>query len=239
MRNVPLQTMRELSGGKPVGFKLCLGKPADFMAMVKAMISTNIEPDFITIDGGEGGTGAAPMELSDSVGMPLTDGLIFVHNVLVGAGLRRKMRLIASGKIVQGFDIAKRIAQGADLCNSARGMMFALGCIQARRCHTNRCPTGIATQDPWRVNGLNVEDKAERVANYHAHTMEHFLKLLAACGVEHADSLTPDKVQRRLSVHEVRNYASLFTYLRPDSLLEGKAEEPYQSFWNLANAGSF
>lgn len=234
-----LQTMRELSGGKPVGFKLCVGKPADFMAMAKAMISTGIVPDFVTVDGGEGGTGAAPMELSDSVGMPLTDGLVFVHNVLLGAGLRGKIRLIASGKIVQGFDIAKRIAQGADLCNSGRGMMFALGCIQARRCHTNRCPTGIATQDPWRVNGLNIEDKAERVANYHAHTIEHFLKLLAACGVEDAGNLTPAMVQQRRSRYEVCNYAQIFTYLRPDALLEGRADEPYQSCWNLADAGRF
>lgn len=234
-----LQRMRELSGGKPVGFKLCVGKEVQLMAMIKAMLETGIVPDFITIDGGEGGTGAAQPEFSDSIGTPLTEGLILVHNVLVGAGLRDRVRLIASGKIIHGFDIAARIAQGADSCNSARGMMFALGCIQARRCHTNRCPTGITTNEPWRVSGLHVEDKAQRVANYHGHTIRHFLLMLSACGLSHPTELRPEILNRRISHHEVRNYAELFPQAPPGSLLEGNAPDTYQRYWDAADARRF
>lgn len=234
-----LQEMRELSGGKPVGFKLCIGKETQLMAMVKAMRETGIVPDFITVDGGEGGTGAAQPELSDSVGTPLTEGLVLVRNALTGAGLRDRVRIIVSGKVIHGIDIAVRIAQGADLCNSARGMLFALGCIQARRCHTNRCPTGITTNEPWRVSGLHVEDKAQRVANYHAHTINHFLTVLSACGLSDPSELCPDLVNRRVSHHEVRNYAQLFPQAPPGSLLEGEAPDFYQRHWDAADPQRF
>lgn len=234
-----LQQMRELSGGKPVGFKLCVGKETQLMAIMKAMLETGIVPDFITVDGGEGGTGAAQPELSDSVGMPLTDGLVTVRNALEGAGLRDEVRIIASGKIIHGFDIVTRIAQGADLCNSARGMMFALGCIQARRCHTNRCPTGITTHERWRVSGLDVEDKALRVANYHEHTIGHFLTVLSACGLSSPDGLCPELLNRRMTQHEVRNFADLFPQLPPGSLPEGAAPEFYQRTWDAADAHRF
>ena len=170
--------LRTLSGGKPVGFKLCLGKRREFLAIVKAMIKTGIKPDFITVDGSEGGTGAAPLEFSNYVGTPLNDGLVFIHNSLVGANLRDGIRLIAAGKITTGFEIATKLALGADLCNSARGMMFALGCIQALRCNTNACPTGVATQDEELVEGLHVKDKTKRVANFHKETVKSFFEVL-------------------------------------------------------------
>ncbi|NIR31480.1 MAG: FMN-binding glutamate synthase family protein [Gammaproteobacteria bacterium] len=234
-----LARLRELSGGKPVGFKLCLGRRTDFMAMAKAMQESGVAPDFITVDGGEGGTGAAPLELSHAVGTPLVDGLVFVHNALVGAGLRARIRLIACGKIIDGFDMAAKIAAGADLCGSARGMMFALGCIQARRCHTNRCPVGVTTQDPWRVNGLVVSDKARRVANYHASTVQHFLKLLSAAGLEHPDELCPGLLFRRISPHEIRSHAELYPQCPPGALHEGRARSRYQGPWDAAQAARF
>ncbi len=169
-----LQLLREASGGKPVGFKLCVGKRHEFFGIVKAMLESGILPDFITVDGAEGGTGAAPLEFSDSVGTPLNEGLAFVHYALVGAGLRDPIRLIASGKVNTGFQIATKVALGADMCNAARAMMFALGCIQALRCNTNRCPTGVATQDPDLVRGLHVGDKSARVARFHRETVKSF-----------------------------------------------------------------
>ncbi|MGH8282213.1 MAG: glutamate synthase-related protein, partial [Gammaproteobacteria bacterium] len=234
-----VQQLRELSGGKPVGFKLCIGRQDQFMGIVKAMLETGILVDFITVDGGEGGTGAAPQELSDFMGMPLVDALIFVHNTLVGAGLRKEIRIMASGKIVSGFDVAAKIAMGADMCNSARGMMFALGCIQARRCHTNTCPTGVTTQDPWRVQGLVVKDKAERVANYHKNTIRHFMWVLAAAGLKNPGELTPDVLNRRVSLTEIRTYRELYPYLAPGDLLEGRAPELYMKPWNAASAATF
>ena len=234
-----IQEMRELSGGKPVGMKFCLGQETELMAMLKAMRETGIKPDFITLDGSEGGTGAAPVELSNSVGTPLTDALIYLHNALCGAELRDDIRIIATGKIITGFDIASRIAQGADLCNSARGMMFAVGCIQARRCHTNRCPTGVATMDPWRVSGLVVEDKAERVARYHEATIEHFLKILAACGLDSPSRLCPELLNRRISHSTIRNYSELYPTLEPGQLLRGEARDDYQKYWDRADPSRF
>src|SRR5436190_948250 len=169
--------LREASGGKPVGFKLCVGKRHEFLGIVKAMIETGITPDFITVDGGEGGTGAAPMEFSDSVGTPLNEGLSFVHNALVGAGIRDRIRIIASGKVNTGFQIATKIALGADMCNAARAMMFAIGCIQALRCNSNHCPTGVATQNPSLVEGLHVGDKSQRVFRYHRETVKSFFEV--------------------------------------------------------------
>ncbi len=213
--------MRELSGGKPVGFKLCVGKRREFLAVCKAMIVTGILPDFITVDGGEGGTGAAPLEFSNSVGTPLREGLIFVHNSLIGFGLRKQVRVLVSGKILSGFDVVSRLAIGADACNSARAMMMALGCIQALRCNTNRCPTGVATQDPNLVAGLVPSDKAKRVANYHRDTVKTVAELIGAMGLMHTSELKPWNVMKRTALAETRNYGELYESIEEGSLLAG------------------
>ncbi|MDX1572065.1 MAG: FMN-binding glutamate synthase family protein, partial [Xanthomonadales bacterium] len=231
--------LRELSGGKPVGFKLCVGRPREFFGILKAMRETGIRPDYITVDGSEGGTGAAPPELSDGVGLPLREGLVFVHNALVGADLRDEIRVIASGKVIHGLDLAAKLAMGADLCNSARGFMFALGCIQARACNRNICPTGITTMDPWRVHGLVVEEKAKRVANYHRGTIKHFLKVLGACGLEDPSQLEPEMLNRRISPTEVRNYRELYAYLAPGQLLSDPDSTAYAPAWAAARPDAF
>ncbi|MCB9851798.1 MAG: FMN-binding glutamate synthase family protein [Phycisphaerales bacterium] len=211
--------LRELSGGKPTGFKLCVGHPSEFLSICMAMRETGILPDFITVDGGEGGTGAAPLEFSNSMGAPLTEGLVFVHNALVGFDLRSKIRVIASGKIITAFNMAARIAAGADICNSARGFMFSLGCIQARRCNSNHCPVGVATQKPSLVRGLDVTDKTQRVANYHRETMDAFLELLGAAGLSHSDELRPMHIYRRINETRIETYAQIYRYLNPGDLL--------------------
>ncbi|HHS95136.1 MAG TPA: FMN-binding glutamate synthase family protein, partial [Phaeodactylibacter sp.] len=185
-----IQKMRELSGGKPIGFKLCVGSRTEFLAICKAMVKTGICPDFITVDGGEGGTGAAPLEFSNRVGMPYKEGLAFVYNALVGFGLKDEIKIFTSGKIISGFDIFKAFALGADACYSARAMMMALGCIQALECNKNNCPTGVATQDPELVKGLVVADKEERVANFHKETIHSFVELMAAAGIRNADEIS-------------------------------------------------
>lgn len=202
--------LRELSGGKPVGFKLCVGRPEEFEDICKAMISTKILPDFITIDGGEGGTGAAPLEFSNFVGTPLRDGLVFVVNMLKSYGLKNDIKVIVSGKILTGFDIVKNIALGADACNSARGMMLALGCIQALTCNSNHCPTGVATQDPHLYKGLVVTDKHLRVAHFHQHTMESVAELIAAAGLDGTHELNRKLIYRRMSPTEVKNFAEIY-----------------------------
>lgn len=234
-----LSRLRELSGGKPIGFKLCIGRRYEFLAVCKAMLETGIHPDFITIDGSEGGTGAAPPELIQSIGSGMDDGLIFAHNALVGAGLRNDVRLICAGKIVNGFDVASKIAIGADICNSGRGMMFALGCIQARACNRNICPTGITTHDPWRVHGLSVADKAPRVARYHRGTIRHLQVLLGACGLADAEELRPEMLWRRITHLEARNYRQLYRYLEPGELLAGSPGEEWEQWWRDAQPGSF
>ncbi len=234
-----MQQLRELSGGKPVGFKLCLGSRRQFMAIMKAMKESGILVDFITVDGGEGGTGAAPQELSDFLGTPLRDALIYVHNALVGLGLRDEIRINCSGKIVSGADMAAKIAMGADMCNSARGMMLALGCIQARRCHTNTCPTGIATQDPKLYKALVVDDKAERVYQFHKSTVEHFQWVLAAAGMDKVEELQPCELNRRLSFNEVKNYDELYEYLDAGTIESGTAPAEYLRAWEQASAASF
>lgn len=231
--------LRELSGGKPVGFKLCLGKHREFLAICKAMLQTGILPDFITVDGGEGGTGAAPMEFSDSVGTPLNDGLIFIHNALVGIGVRDQIKIICSGKVTTGFAIASKLALGADLCNSARGMMFALGCIQALRCNNNTCPTGVATQDLDLVKGLNVGDKSVRVKNFHHATVHSFLEVIAAAGLSHPSELRPWHIQRRVSAWEVKHYGEIYPYIESNALLGAEAPQAYARPWTAANAESF
>jgi glutamate synthase domain-containing protein 2 len=231
--------LRELSLGKPVGFKLCLGKRREFLAICKAMVSTGIYPDFITVDGGEGGTGAAPLEFSNVLGTPLDEALVFVHNALVGVGLRKHVRVICSGKIVTGFDLAHKIAIGADLCNSARAMMFALGCIQAQKCNTNECPTGVATQDPGLVAGLVVADKAVRVRNFQHNTVKAFSELLAASGLREPSELKPWHILRRVSPTEVRHYGEMYEYLKDRELMSEPVPKSFARAWRAASAGTF
>ena len=194
--------MRRLSGGKPAGFKLCIGHPWEFLAICKAMLTANTYPDFIVIDGKEGGTGAAPLEFVDHLGMPLKEGLNFAHNALVGIGARDRIKIGASGKIISAFDIARAMALGADWCNSARGFMFALGCIQSQSCHTDRCPTGVATQDRSRQRALVVPDKLQRVANFHASTMQSLIELTGAAGLDQPGEFGLDHFSRRVSPSE-------------------------------------
>ena len=231
--------MRRLSGGKPAGFKLCIGHPWEFMGVVKAMLETGITPDFIVIDGKEGGTGAAPLEFVDHIGMPLRDGLSFAHNALVGAGVRDKIKLGASGKIVSAFDMARAMALGADWCNAARGFMFAIGCIQAQSCHTDRCPTGVATQDPSRQRALVVGDKSVRVAQFHKATLQAFAEVLAAAGLSHPSEIMPYHISKRLSATAVATYAELYPALAPGELLSGTENERYAAPWRLARADSY
>lgn len=234
-----LGRMRELSEGKPVGFKLCIGKRREFLAICKAMLETGIKPDFITIDGGEGGTGAAPLEFSNVIGTPLDDALVFVHNALRGCGVRSEIKVIASGRIVTGFDLAHRIAIGADLCNSARAMMFALGCIQAQKCNTNECPTGVATQDPALADGLVVADKAVRVANFQRNTVRAFVDLIAATGLSHPSQLRPWHIMRRVSPTEVKHYAEIYDYMELGELLGDSVPQAYARAWAQAQAQTF
>lgn len=235
-----LGELRRLSGGKPVGFKLCVGQPWEFMAMVKAMLETGIVPDFVVVDGAEGGTGAAPVEFSNHMGMPLREGLLFVHNVLVGAGLRERIRIGAAGKVTSAFDIIAIMALGADWVNAARGFMFALGCIQSLSCGTNRCPTGIATQDPSRQKALVVPDKAERVARFHRATLSALSEIIAAAGMSHPDELGPHHLVRRVSSTEIRLFSDLHVFLRKGALLDEIHDHDfYESAWRLADASTF
>ncbi len=232
--------MRDLSGGKPAGFKLCIGHTWEFLAICKAMVETGITPDFIVIDGKEGGTGAAPLEFMDHVGMPLRDGLTFAHNALVGIGMRDRIRLGASGKITSAFDMARVLALGADWCNAARGFMFAVGCIQAQSCHTGQCPTGVATQDPLRQRGIVVPDKAERVANFHHNTLHALAELVAAAGLSHPSELKPHHFQRRASSDKVISFAEQYEQMQPGQLLTDPASSPrFGASWAVASAGSF
>jgi glutamate synthase domain-containing protein 2 len=232
--------LRELSGGKPVGFKLCIGIHQEFMNVCKAMLQTGTLPDFITVDGAEGGTGAAPVEFTNNIGVPLNEGLIFVHNCLTGIGVRDKIKIIAAGKVISGFDLAKKLALGADICNSARGMMFSLGCIQSRRCHNNTCPTGIATQDDKLMYGLDVEGKAVRVKNYHHQTLHNFHEVLGAAGLTSPDDLLPQHIWRRLNQSEgVENYAKLYEYLDVGVLLGDDVEWAHAEEWYKASAETF
>jgi glutamate synthase domain-containing protein 2 len=231
--------MRRLSGGKPAGFKLCIGHPWEFLAICKAILETGICPDFIVIDGKEGGTGAAPLEFLDHLGMPLRDGLSFAHNALVGIGVRDQIKLGASGKIASGFDIARAMALGADWCNSARGFMFALGCIQSLSCHTDRCPTGVATQDRSRQRALVVPDKLDRVANFHASTIHSLAELTAAAGLDHPREFRPEHFSRRVSGNEVLTFGELYPPLAPGELLRGTRDDRFRAAWDMANASDF
>jgi glutamate synthase domain-containing protein 2 len=234
-----IATMRRLSGGKPVGFKLCIGHPWEFMAVCKAMLETEIYPDFIVVDGKEGGTGAAPLEFADHLGMPLREGLNFVHNALIGIGARDRIKIGASGKIISAFDIARVMALGADWCNSARGFMFALGCIQSQSCHTDRCPTGVSTQDRSRQRALVVPDKSERVFNFHRATIESLAELVGAAGLDHPHQFAPAHFSRRVSPHEVRSFAELYPQLLPGELIAGTDDKRFAMSWAMASAKEF
>ena len=233
-------TLRALAGGKPVGIKLAVGHPWEWFGIVKAMLETGITPDFIVVDGGEGGTGAAPLEFTDHVGAPLREALMLVHNTLVGVNLRNKIKIGASAKIVTAFDIARTIAMGADWCNAARGFMFALGCLQAQTCHTGHCPTGVTTQDPRRMRALVVPDKSERVYQFHQSTLHALMELLAAAGLNHPSQLGPEHVIRRVSSTEVRSLAALHLWAKPGELLNTVPDLPvFKVFWAVARADTF
>ncbi len=240
-----IERLRQLSGGKPVGFKLCVGHPWEWFALCKAMLKTGIAPDFIVVDGSEGGTGAAPVEFADHVGAPLQEGLLLVHNTLVGLNLRERIRIGAAGKVVSGFDIARMMALGADWCNAARAFMFALGCIQAQHCHTGRCPTGVTTQDPWRQRALVVEGKAERVARFHLNTLHALRELVQAAGLQHPHQITASHIVRRGEDGQARPLADSVLFVRPGGLLaaiDGAAPWPhslFETYWPMADAESF
>lgn len=232
--------LRELSGGKPVGFKLTIGHPWEWFAIAKAMLKTNITPDFIVVDGAEGGTGASPVEFMNHVGVPLREALRLVHNTLVGIGLREQIKIGASGKIITAFDMARIMALGADWCNSGRGFMFAIGCIQALACHTGKCPTGVTTQDPLRQKALVVSDKSLRVASYHNNTLKALAELLRAAGLEHPSALRPHHVAKRIANGEVRVLSALFPDLEKGELLRGEFRQTvFRIGWPMANPDSF
>ncbi len=234
-----LTDLRELSGGKPVGMKLCLGKRREFLAICKAMLETRLHPDYIAVDGAEGGTGAAPLEFSNNLGFPLSEALSFVHNSLEAIEFRDRVKLVASGKIVSGFGVVKLLALGADFCYSARAMMMALGCIQARHCNNNTCPAGIATQDPSLTVGLHVKDKAKRVVSYQRQTIHAALELIAAAGLEGPEALRPWHIMRRISPMEVRHYGQILESLEPGCLVGGVVPESLQQAWNQSVPDSF
>jgi glutamate synthase domain-containing protein 2 len=235
-----IKRLRDLSGGKPVGFKLCIGRKGEFLSICKAMVKLDLYPDFITVDGGEGGTGAAPPEFTNFVGMPLLDALSFVDNALRGFGIRKQMRLIAAGKILTGFHILRAMALGADATNCARAMMLALGCIQALECNKNTCPTGVATQDPYFTKGLDVEDKTVRVANYHKHTVESFVELMGAAGLTHPGQITRTHVYRRVFMNLVKTYEEIYPTIPNGCLLEGgDIPYDYDDYMKRASSESF
>jgi glutamate synthase domain-containing protein 2 len=230
--------MRELAEGKPAGFKLCVGSRRQFLSVCKAMLEEGVTPDFIVVDGAEGGTGAAPLEFADNLGMPLTEGLITVHNALVGTDLREHIRIGASGKVATGTDLVKRLLQGADYTNAARAMMFAVGCIQAQRCHTNTCPVGVTTQDPRRARALNVDDKSQRVQRYQAATVRSALQIMASMGVQEPGELAPHQLRRRLDPRTVCSYAELYDWLSPGQLL-AKPPQDWKQDWQAADPDRF
>ncbi len=236
-----VERLRTLSGGKPTGFKLAIGHPWEWFGIAKAMQQTGILPDFIVVDGGEGGTGAAPAEFVDHLGVPLREGLLLVHNTLVGLNLRDRVRIGAAGKITTAYELARTLALGADWCNAARGFMFALGCIQSLNCHTDRCPTGVATQNPWRQKALDVDTKAARVARYHDNTLKALKEMLEAAGLNHPCELGPEHIIMRISPIKVRSFAAMYGYVKPGSLLDGvpKGHRLFELFWQSASAAAF
>lgn len=238
-----ISQLRSLSGGKPVGFKLCIGHPWEWFALVKAMLHTGITPDFIVVDGKEGGTGAAPLEFTDHVGVPLQEGLRLVHNTLVGVNLRSRIRIGCAGKVVSAFDIARAMAIGADWCNSARGFMMALGCIQAQACHTGHCPTGVTTQDPVRQQALHVGNKTDRVFNFHQHTLKALQELVQAAGLTHPNQIGPQHIVRRINANEVSLLERLLPSVPAGALLGdtdlSSLPPVFSLYWPMASATHF
>ncbi|MEQ1685538.1 MAG: FMN-binding glutamate synthase family protein [Burkholderiaceae bacterium] len=235
-----IERLRTLSGGKPVGFKLCIGHPWEWFAIAKAMLETGITPDFIVVDGAEGGTGAAPVEFTDHVGAPLQEGLLLVHNTLVGLNLRKQIKLGCAGKVITAFDIARMLALGADWCNAARGFMFALGCIQAQACHTGHCPTGVTTQDPQRQRALVVPTKSERVFHFHMNTLMALKELVQAAGLNDPSEITAAHIVRRTAEHSVKLLATLLPFVKPGELLRGEmSQQVFSIYWPMAQASSF
>jgi glutamate synthase domain-containing protein 2 len=234
-----IQQLRDLSGGKPIGFKLAIGRTSEFVALCKAMVQSGVKPDFITVDGGEGGTGAAPLEFSNSVGMPLREALAFVCDVLIGFDLKKDIRVIASGKVFTGFHLVKNLAVGADICNSARGMMIALGCVQSLVCNTNRCPTGIATQDHKLSKGLVVEDKAARVARFHHETVKATMEIIASAGLSHTSELNRSHIYRRISETEVRRFDEIYSNMLPGCLLNTNSPNKFTQAMEESSAECF
>jgi glutamate synthase domain-containing protein 2 len=234
-----IQQLRELSGGKPVGFKLCIGRKHEFLALVKAMLESGISPDFIVVDGKEGGTGAAPSEFIDHMGMPLREGLTFVHFALVGSGLRNRIKIGASGMMISAFDVARTMALGADWVNMARAFMFAVGCIQSQTCHTDRCPTGVATQNENRQRALVVSDKAMRVAQFHEKTLMALAEVVGGAGLTHPSQLRRFHFQKRVSESVVKSFMDLYPPLRKGELLAGTEDPRYKGAWQRAQAESF
>jgi glutamate synthase domain-containing protein 2 len=234
-----IASLRERSGGKPVGFKLCVGNPRDVFSICKAMLETGIRPDFVTVDGAEGGTGAAPTEFSDHVGFPLREGLLLVRNALVGSGLEDEIRVAASGKRMAGFELAMASALGADWCNVARGFMFSVGCIQSQSCHTNSCPVGVATQDPRLQRAIVVEEKAQRAYLFHRYTVEDVAEMASACGLAHPFDFEPGHLFERISPHEVRRFDEIHSFLRPGQLLEGDVPPRLAHYWEEARPDRF
>ncbi len=239
-----IQQLRTLSGGKPVGFKLCIGNPAEFLSICKAMLETGITPDFITVDGAEGGTGAAPVEFTNRLGLICIEGINIVNNALIGVGLRDKIKIIASGKTASSFDLLAKIAVGADVVNAARTMMMAIGCIQSRHCNTNLCPTGVATQDPARAKAINVEEKSERVKNFHHNTLSSFFELVGSMGLDDPAKLVPQMIKRRSPYGTQMSMGSLVTQLKTNDLInsvpsEGDLDESWQHWWQASSAEQF
>jgi glutamate synthase domain-containing protein 2 len=231
--------LRDLSGGKPVGIKLCVGHPHEPFAIAKAMLETGIYLDFIVVDGAEGGTGAAPIELSNHVGLPLYDGLVIMRNALVGTGLKKHVRLGASGKVHSGTGIAHVIALGADWVNAARAFMFSIGCIQSMNCHKGTCPTGVATQDPRRQRGLVVEDKAKQVERFHRKTVHAALQISSSAGLDSIHDLEPHHLFHRISPAEARTADQIYSFVAENQLIDAPEDTPYDLWWQAASADSF
>ncbi len=234
-----VEHLRELSGGKPVGFKLCLGRHSEFLGICKAMVETGKLPDFITVDGAEGGTGAAPLEFTNRIGVPLEPALVFVHNSLVGINVRDKVTVICSGKVVTGYDLVEKIALGADIVNSARGMMLSIGCIQSKQCDANTCPTGVATQNKRLQRGLNVDDKKHRAANYHSNTLKSFLEIVGAMGLSNPTELKPEYLLRHVGIGKVKSLDEIYSYLEPGQLFTDDLPPRYKTNWAKASADHF
>lgn len=231
--------LRDLSAGRPVGIKLCVGQPHEVFAIAKAMLETGITPDFITVDGAEGGTGAAPLELSNSVGMPLREGLIFMRNALVGTGLKDRVKIAASGKIHSGAQMAKAFALGADWCNAARPFMFSLGCVQSMQCHTGNCPTGVATQEAWRQQGLIVEDKGPRVARFQQQTLHSLREIVIAMGLQSPWEIGPDDMRERINGARSNAISAIYSFVEPNQLIHGEVSEQLSAHWAAARADTF